>query len=147
MKLRLDRLTSNGKNSLSLLFADSDFFAFVPEDGFHFLDEKVNGETRIPVGTYNIDLTFSPRFKKNMWEILNVPGFSGIRIHPGDSALDTEGCIMPGFAVSFNEDELTHTSRSQEACGKLYTMLQNAKDAGEKITIVVSDEILERPDL
>lgn len=56
----------------------------------------IRGQTAIPAGTYQIVDTYSPRFKKNVLLLLNVPGFAGIRIHSGNTADDTEGCLILG---------------------------------------------------
>lgn len=58
---------------------------------------KIKGETAIPVGRYKIERTFSARFQTTMPLLLDVPGFSGIRIHPGNVPKDTEGCLLPGL--------------------------------------------------
>lgn len=69
------------------------------------LGEKVYGETAIPLGTYEIIPTVSPKFQTRVWgkkyngvvpEIKNVPGFSGIRLHPANKATELLGCIAPG---------------------------------------------------
>lgn len=57
---------------------------------------KIFGKTAIPYGEYRIVRTYSNRFKKILPELLDVPHFSGIRIHPGNTADDTEGCLLPG---------------------------------------------------
>jgi hypothetical protein len=57
-------------------------------------DEK--GKLAIPEGKYLLQKTFSPRFKKDMWEVTNVPGRSGIRIHSANYASELDGCIAPG---------------------------------------------------
>lgn len=57
---------------------------------------KVYGKTAIPTGTYTILMTYSPKYKKKMPQVMNVPGFEGIRIHPGNTPEDTLGCILPG---------------------------------------------------
>lgn len=55
---------------------------------------KVTGSTAIPRGDYKAILSFSNHFQREMVEILGVPGFLGIRIHGGNDASDTEGCII-----------------------------------------------------
>ena len=66
---------------------------------------KIKGKTAIPKGTYKILLTVSEKFKNRAWAkpygglvpiLVDVPGYSGIRIHPGNTAADTDGCILPG---------------------------------------------------
>ena len=57
---------------------------------------KVKGETAIPTGIYHVTITYSPKYKKLMPLINNVKGYSGIRIHSGNTAKDTEGCLIVG---------------------------------------------------
>lgn len=61
------------------------------------LSKKVKGETAIPTGIYQVTITYSPKYKKNMPLINNVKGYSGIRIHSGNSHKDTEGCVLVGL--------------------------------------------------
>lgn len=61
------------------------------------LSKKVKGETAIPTGIYQVTITYSPKYKKNMPLINNVKGYSGIRIHSGNTNKDTEGCVLVGL--------------------------------------------------
>ena len=70
------------------------------------VNTKVYGETAIPKGTYKIALSISPKFKNRTWakkygglvpEVLNVKGYSGIRVHPANFATELLGCIAPGI--------------------------------------------------
>jgi len=66
---------------------------------------KVAGSTAIPSGEYEVKLVVSPAFKDKYYAkkyggrfpcIMDVPGFSGVLIHPGNSPKDTKACLLPG---------------------------------------------------
>lgn len=59
-------------------------------------EKKVYGETCIPFGVYKVVVTMSPKFKRELPRLLNVPSFDGVLIHRGNSAADTAGCILVG---------------------------------------------------
>lgn len=59
--------------------------------------KKVSGKTAIPTGTYRLQVSESPKFGRELIEVMDVPGFMGIRIHRGNTADDSAGCILPGM--------------------------------------------------
>jgi len=67
---------------------------------------KIKGDSAIPYGTYKVKKTYSEKYSQRagkpvyMWELQNVPGFSGIRIHAGNTAKDTEGCLLFGKHIN-----------------------------------------------
>jgi hypothetical protein len=61
---------------------------------------KIKGSSAIPYGTYPLRLTYSPKYGRNAWEVCDVPGFSGIRIHAGNTEKDTEGCLLLGERIN-----------------------------------------------
>jgi hypothetical protein len=98
MRLLLQREPSTKQSTPGKLFIDGQFECHTLEDIVRPRGVKVYGKTAIPAGTYQVVLTMSPRFKRVLPLLLNVPGFEGIRIHPGNKAEDTEGCILVGDA-------------------------------------------------
>jgi len=72
------------------------FEGFAVEDRVRAPGVKVQDETAIPAGSYKMKISKSLRFSRDLPEILDVPGFSGIRIHKGNTAADSSGCIIIG---------------------------------------------------
>ena len=95
---------------------------------------KVNGETAIPAGRYEIIIDMSTRFGKMLPRLLNVPGFDGIRIHPGNTDHDTEGCLLPGVEVAPGNNTVLH---SRAAFVMWYALLARTIHSGERCYIKV----------
>jgi len=107
---------------------------------------KIKGQTAIPAGRYEIEITRSERFSKKASEkaghpvdvftpqLMNVPGFSGIRIHPGTDADDTEGCPLPG---AFRLD-LDHLTGSRVAYEGLFKKIQDGLSRGKVFIDVIN---------
>ena len=103
MKLDLQRTERGDRYTMGRLAIDGVAFCDTLEPTDRHLDaatmrpeQKIYGQTAIPTGTYPVVLTYSPRFKRTLPLIQNVPHFEGIRIHPGNTSADTAGCILVG---------------------------------------------------
>jgi len=94
---------------------------------------KVKGDTAIPYGTYKVRKTMSPRFKRMMWELQNVPGFAGIRIHAGNTAQDTEGCILLGRHIN---GDYTGVAQSKAAVAEFEAILANMGNPDWEVEVV-----------
>ena len=103
MTFTLQRLSVVGDATIGFLSCDGRLVCWTLEDvireqaGVPVAQWKVPGQTAIPAGAYPLRVTFSPRFKKPLPLVSDVPGFEGIRIHAGNTAKDTEGCILVGL--------------------------------------------------
>lgn len=136
MELTLNRIFLGSSATIGELYVDGEHIADTLEDRVRPEGEKVYGKTAIPEGTYEMVLSYSPRFKKILPEILNVPNFTGIRIHCGNSSADSSGCILVGTWDGEKEDWV---SDSKIAFNKLMSLLEEATNNKEKITITVNN--------
>ena len=91
---------------------------------------KIYAETAIPTGRYQVALTYSPRFKKKLPLVMNVPGYDGIRIHSGNKAKDTEGCILCGRNTAVGT-----VTNSRYWTNKVIGMIEGAIAKKEQVTI------------
>lgn len=100
MELRLERFLIGEKATIGRLLIDGEKFCYTLEDQIRPKGVKVYGQTAIPEGRYQVTMTWSPRFKLVLPLVNDVPGFEGIRIHSGNTADDTEGCILVGYNLA-----------------------------------------------
>lgn len=126
MKLTVKRIYKGENYTIGHLYIDGVYFCDVLEDmvrELNKLEDKVYGKTAIPEGVYQVNLTYSPKFKKILPEILNVQFFSGIRIHSGNTADDSEGCLLVG------ENKVKgKVINSKKTLEKLMKILKSAQD-------------------
>lgn len=97
MKLTLKRNFKGPDYTIGKLYIDGHYFCDTLEDTVRPNGKKIAGKTAIPAGDYKVIKSYSPRFKKILPEILDVPGFTGVRIHAGNTAKDTDGCLLLGL--------------------------------------------------
>ena len=94
MELRLVRNQYSSTSTTGELHVDGAFACFTLEDRVR--STKVPGATAIPPGRYEISVTWSNRFKRPLPLLMDVPNYTGVRIHTGNKSEDTEGCILVG---------------------------------------------------
>lgn len=153
MNLLLERKWKKATYTVGRLFVDKDLFCNTIEDRDRGLKQsdaldwirakKVAGETAIPTGTYRVRLDIvSPKYAGVKWykdfcggrmpRLMDVPGWEGILIHPGNSALDSWGCILPGKNTAVGK-----VTSSRETFSALYKKMLAAAKRGEEITITI----------
>lgn len=133
MELLLKRRYRNDKYTIGDLYINGVWFSNVLEDTDRGLSSdmteeeiqkiKIYGKTAIPKGRYKIEVTYSPKFKRYLPILLNVKGFSGIRIHSGNTAEDTLGCLLVGYNKVKGQ-----VINSRVTSDKLTALLRNCKE-------------------
>lgn len=153
MRLTVDRKWPRETYTIGKLYVNGELFCNTLEDRDRGLLQsdppasikirKKYGETAIPKGTYRVAMnTVSPKYAAVDWyknlcagkmpRIVNVPCFEGILIHPGNTALDTYGCILVG-----KNSKVGQLTESKATFKELYKRMKAASDRGETITIEI----------
>jgi hypothetical protein len=148
MEIRIDRAWPKPDYTISRLFVNGERFS----DGKNYcnsledtdrgltsdmsvdevLAKKVYGKTAIPRGRYKITVTWSPTFKKMLPLLIAVKGFTGVRIHSGNSPKDTLGCILIG-----RNDKPGWISDSRYWSNLLQRKIEDALYNGEEVWLQV----------
>ena len=133
MKIKLVRIAFKETYTIGKLYVDGVYECDVIEDKDRGLDDsmtvneilkrKIKGQTAIPTGHYNIEITYSPKYKRMMPLLIGVKGFSGIRIHSGNTAKDTEGCLLVG-----KNKQVGMVLESRDTYQGLFAMMQGEKN-------------------
>ena len=127
MELRVERTDFSETSTIGKLYVDDQFECYTLEDKVRPV--KIKGKTAIPAGRYEVIINFSQRFGRMLPLFLNVSNFEGVRIHPGNTAADTEGCILVG-----ETKDAEFIGQSKLAFEGLFNKLKAASES-EKIFI------------
>lgn len=122
--------------TLGELTVDGAHFGYTCEDTDRQLEHgggKVPGQTCIPRGQYRVQLSFSPHFGRITPEILQVPGYTGVRIHGGNTNADTLGCPLLGKVRTVNG-----VSGCAERNKALIDLIERAEDFGDEVWMTIS---------
>lgn len=143
MELFLRREIFTDVSTIGVLSINGQFECYILEDKDRGLSDdmplaeivatKVYGKTAIPYGRYEVDWTLSNRFKVFMPILKNVKGYDGIRIHKGNTEIDSLGCLLCGRKRANNM-----VTESTLATNKLYNKIETAKKQGKKIYITIT---------
>ena len=135
MELFVERTPSQNGDTIGSLFIDGVRFCYTLEDeireqpGVPVEQWKVAGSTAIPQGHYHVIWTYSNRFKHNTLQVMDVPGFSGIRIHSGITDADTEGCLLVGYGLDGTHIKHGTTQPARDALNaKVLPVLEGGGD-------------------
>lgn len=126
MLIEIIRGKSSQNSTIGKLYVDGVFECFTLEDVVRAV--KIPKITAIPIGTYKVIIDKSKRFNRLLPLILSVPNFDGVRMHPGNKAVDTEGCILVGTTTGVD-----WVGNSVKAFDKLFAKMTAAKE----ITLII----------
>ena len=128
MKVVVERKWPKSEYTIGRVYINGTQFCNSMEDTDRGLDQnmsvlrikanKIFGKTAIPTGHYVVKMTYSPKYGRIMPEILNVKGYEGVRIHSGNTAEDTLGCILLG-----KNTKPGWISESRDTCRKFEELL------------------------
>lgn len=152
MIIRIERKWKKDDYTIGVMYINGTRFSETLEDkdrgltdamkSYEIEAKKIYGRTAIPTGTYEVTMTYSPKFASRPWakkyngmvvHINDVKGFSGVRIHPGNTAEESLGCIFPGRNL-----EKGKVLQSTSYYYKLVdNYIQPALKRGEKISLII----------
>ena len=120
--LRLKRILFLPDSTIGALYVNGVYFCDTLEDKYRnlYFEQKVAGSSAIPFGTYKGIMSMSQRFKRVLPLLLNVPFFTGIRIHGGNTHEHTRGCLLVGKRAPNNQ-----LIESQKTLEKLLSILSH----------------------
>ena len=142
MEIRVKRIARKDGYTIGQMSLNGDYFCDTLEDTDRglkdtmqvneILAKKRKGVTAIPTGKYDVILTFSPKFKRVLPLLLNVPGYQYIRVHHGNLPSSTDGCLLVG------ENKVKgQVINSRATLERLMSVLLECEKKKEKVTILI----------
>lgn len=142
MEIRVKRIARKDGYTIGRMSLNGSYFCDTLEDTDRglkstmseeeILSKKRKGITAIPTGEYDVILTFSPKFKRVLPLLLNVPGYQYIRVHHGNLPSSTDGCLLVG------ENKVKgQIVNSRATLEKLMSVLLECEKKKEKVTITI----------
>lgn len=132
MNLFLQRIAQTPEYTIGRLYMNGKVFCNTLEDPVR--DTKIAGKTAIPAGVYEVIVNHSPKFKRALPLLLDVPNFEGIRIHRGNTAKDTSGCILVG--INRKKGKVLDSTKYET---ELTNILKKAQQKGDIITLEIKN--------
>jgi hypothetical protein len=147
MELTVIRKYFTENYTIGKLYADGMYLCDTMEDKIRDLQDfnhdgdfndsgegKIYGRTAIPCGRYRVMFTYSMKLKRSLPLLVDVYGYSGIRIHAGKNHLWTEGCILVG--ENKIKGELINYKYWET---NISTLVRNAINTGNKVYITIKE--------
>ena len=142
MEIRVKRIARKDGYTIGRMSLNGSYFCDTLEDTDRglkstmseeeILSKKRKGITAIPTGEYDVILTFSPKFKRVLPLLLNVPGYQYIRVHHGNLPSSTDGCLLVG------ENKVKgQIINSRATLERLMSVLLECEKKKEKVTIII----------
>lgn len=142
MNILVKRTAKRSTYTIGKMYLDGVYFCDTLEDADrglrqtdnidHIRAKKIYSKTAIPTGTYKVIVNLSPKFKRNLPRLLNVPGFDGILMHRGNSDKNTSGCLLLG-----ENKVVGKVINSTPYEIKLVDILTEKQNKGESIEITI----------
>lgn len=142
MEIRVKRIARKDGYTIGQMSLNNEYFCDTLEDTDRglkdtmqvneILAKKRKAVTAIPTGKYDVVLTFSPRFKRVLPLLLNVPGYQYIRVHNGNRPDSTEGCLLVGENKAKGQ-----VLNSRATLERLMSVLLECEKKKEKVTITI----------
>jgi hypothetical protein len=119
----LNRMIFTNESTIGELWTDNRFLCYSLEDTCRL--QKIKGITAIPAGRYEIKMLPSPKFKQDMPHLLNIPNYTDVMLHWGNSPKDTNGCPLLGLSKGVD-----YIYESKAACAEVFPIINRKLSEG-----------------